>query len=77
MFKCICRLAEADLHPGIGLLRDITSGVTYWQAPLTSFRDLLGKRREAFFLVTIREGAATLDYEIPVEDIPATLEQLL
>ena len=76
MPKYLARLAEADLHPGMAVLRDVSTGDPYFQFPMSSALHLLGARKEAFYFITIHAGAYHLGEEVPVEDVPAATAKL-
>lgn len=71
MSKHLARLARADYHPGTAVLRDVCTGQTYLQFPMTSARQLLGQREEAFYFVAITREQVNLGEELPVEQVDA------
>lgn len=76
MPKYLARLAQAEYHPGTAVLRDIVSGKTYLQLPLTQARALMGGRHEVHYIVSIRQGAYHLDQEVPIEEVSSVQAQL-
>ncbi len=69
MPKYIGRLAQAEYHPGTAVLRDIISGTTFLQLPITQARAMMGGRKEVYYVVSIRSGAYHLDNEVRPEDL--------
>ncbi len=49
MPKYIGKLAEAELHPGVAVLRDVVTGKPFYQAALEQVRPLMGNREEVYY----------------------------
>lgn len=79
MSKCIARLAQAEYHPGVAVLRRVGDNATLWQMPMTKAAELLGMRKEAFYLVNVTNNppSATLVEEIPWEEVANVQAELL
>lgn len=77
MPKYVARLAQAANHPGVAVLRRIDTGEALMQLPHTQAYALMGGRKEAFYVVSIRSGAYHLDNEVPPEEVENVQAKLL
>lgn len=77
MPKYVAKLAAAEHHPGVAVLRRIDTGETLLQLPAAQAYEMMGKRREVFYVVSIRAGAYHLDNEVPPEKVDEIQAKLL
>ena len=69
MPKYVARLAQAENHPGTAVLRDVVTGNTFYQFSMADAYDMMGKRKEVFYVISIRSGAYHIENEVEPERV--------
>lgn len=78
MPKFLARLARAEHHPGVAVLRRLDTGETIRQLPMTQAYDLMGRRKEVFYYVTQNLlGDYHIGNEVPPEEVEDVQAKLL